>query len=125
MTDVTAAALTTCQLSTDGECVRLVYVDTDGRPGSLALSTDSVSALIMTLPALASAALKAQHRDSSLRIVYALGGFRIEAAAGCRASILTLTTPDGFEVAFSLAPDTAAALHAAIGPDTPRATALQ
>lgn len=125
MGDVTAAALTTCQVSTDGEGVRLLYVDTNGQPGSLALSTESVSALIMTLPALASAALKAQHRDSSLRIVYTLGGFRVESAAGCQSSILTLTTPDGFEVAFSLPPDTVTALHAAIAPDASRAAALQ
>ena len=79
----------------------------------------------MTLPALATAALRAQYQDSSLRLVYPLEKFRLEAVAGDPASILTLATPDGYEVCFSLRPETAAALHAATDADIDRVALLQ
>jgi hypothetical protein len=96
-----------------------------GQHGSLALTIDSISALIITLPVLANAALQAQHGDSSLRIVYTLDHFRLEVAGRSGSRILTLKTPDGFEVAFALAPQTAERLHAAIALEAPRAVALQ
>jgi hypothetical protein len=49
-----------------------------------------------------STALRAQHGDSSARAVFPLDGWRLETAAGTSDLILTLKTPDGFEVAFSL-----------------------
>jgi hypothetical protein len=125
MTDIAVAELTTCRVSRDGECIQLLFVDQEGQPGSLTLTIDGISALIMTLPALANAALRAQHGDSSRRIVYTLDKFRLEAARGCGSRILTLKTPDGFEVAFALAPETAEQLHAAIAVETPPAIALQ
>jgi hypothetical protein len=125
MADIAVAELTTCRVSRDGECIQLVFVDQQGQDGSLALKIDSISALIMTLPALANAALQAQHGDPSLQIVYTLDHFRLEVAGGSGSRILTLETPDGFEVAFALTPDTAERLHAAIALETPRAVALQ
>jgi hypothetical protein len=56
----------------------------------------------MTLPDLLSKALQAQYGDRSLRAVFPLGDWRLEAAAGSKDLILTMMTPDGFEVAFSL-----------------------
>lgn len=125
MVEITVESLTTYQVSTDGESVRLVFVDHAGEAGSLALPVECLSALLMTLPALATAALRVQHRDSSLRMVYPLGGFRLEAAAGCQSRILTLTTTDGFEVAFELRSETVEALHTAIAQDARRIGALQ
>jgi hypothetical protein len=125
MNDIAIAELTTCCVSMDGAYVQLAFVDREGRPGSLALTMENLTALIMTLPALANAALRARRGDSSLRIVYTLDEFKLEAAAGRRSSILTLKTPDGFEVAFALPPETAARLRAAIEVDTPRANVLQ
>jgi hypothetical protein len=125
MGDAKAAALTTCQVASDGDGVRLVYVDEAGRQGSLALPTECLIRLIITLPRLAAAALQNQHDDRSLRIVYPIGGFRLEAAAGSQSAILTLSTPDGFEVAFALPPATIAQLQSALDVDAPRAVRLQ
>lgn len=125
MADITVAALTSGQVSKDGTCVGLVFVDHESGTGSLALRVESLSALLMTLPALTTAAVRARHRDSSLRMVYLLGGLRLEVAAGSPSRILTLTIPDGFEVAFELRPGTVEALHAAISPDLPHDLALQ
>jgi hypothetical protein len=56
----------------------------------------------MTLPHLLSKALQARYGDRSLRAVFPLGDWRLEAAAGSKYFILTMMTPDGFEVAFSI-----------------------
>jgi len=123
--DIAAERMTTCEVSSDGSAVRLGFVDSAGRPCAIALPVECLSSLLMTLPALASAALRAQSRDASLRIVYPLGTFRLESVAGEPYSILTLGTPDGFEVSFSVHPDTAAALHAATGARGNRSPRLQ
>jgi hypothetical protein len=68
----------------------------------------------MTLPVLLSKSLKAQHGDESLRVVFPLDNWRLEAAAGTKRLILTLTTPDGFEVTFSLEAQTISELMFAI-----------
>ena len=123
--DIAAAGMTTCAVSSDGLAIRLGFVDASGQQCALALPIDCLSALLMTLPALATAALRAQYRDSSLRLVYPLEQFRLESIAGEQASILTLATPDGFEVCFRLRPETAVALHAATDADLEASALLQ
>ena len=72
--------------------------------GRIALRVPSfcVEQLLMTLPHLLSKALQARYGDRSLRAVFPLGEWRLEAASGSKYLILTMMTPDGFEVAFSL-----------------------
>jgi hypothetical protein len=68
----------------------------------------------MTLPRLLSKSLRAQRGDESLRLVFSLGHWRLETAAGTKKFIHTLTTPDGFEVGFSLEAETISDLMSAI-----------
>jgi hypothetical protein len=68
----------------------------------LRLTNTGVQQLAMTLPQLLSRALQAQHGDDSVRAVFPLSRWRLESAAGSEEFILTMMTPDGFEVAFSL-----------------------
>jgi hypothetical protein len=104
--DIGVQLLTTCEVATDGRHVRINFKDTRGRQASLTLPSDCVQQLIMTLPQLLSRALQAEALDDSVRAVFPLGGWRLERAKGSRAYILTMKTPDGFEVAFSAsAPD--------------------
>jgi hypothetical protein len=67
----------------------------------------------MRLPHLLSKALQAQYGDRYLRAVFPLGDWRLEAAAGSKDPILTMMTPDGFEVAFSLGAPAIARMMAA------------
>ena len=114
MTEIEAQTLTTCQVASDGSSVRLQFIDANGQAGALAFPVGVLSSLVMTLPALANAALQARHHDPSLRIVYPLGSFAVEAAGGRPSSILTLRTPDGFTVSFEIGPETAIPLQVAL-----------
>jgi hypothetical protein len=52
--------------------------------------------------AVLNAALRARNRDPSLRLMFPLAECDLEAAAGSPHHILSLRTPDGFEVCFSI-----------------------
>jgi hypothetical protein len=95
-------SLATCQVASDGSAISLNFEAADGRPVALSLPRGCVQQLVMTLPHLLSKALLAQHGDTSLRAVFPLSHWSLEAAAGSKDFILTMMTPDGFEVAFVL-----------------------
>ena len=100
--EIDVTSLITCQVSPGGQRIRLSFQDTGGRPATVNFTAGCVQQMVMTLPHLLSTALKAQHRDDSVRAVFPLGEWRLEAAAGSDDLILTLKTTDGFEVAFSI-----------------------
>jgi hypothetical protein len=102
MIDLNAASLITCQIAADGNSVRLVFEAADGQTASLILPIHCIQQLLMTLPHAASKAIRARHGDDTLRLVFPLGDWKLEQAAGASELILTLNTPDGFEVAFSM-----------------------
>jgi hypothetical protein len=104
LNEMQARALTTYQVAPDGYAVRLCFEDAKGQPGALTLPTSCIHQLIMTLPNLLSKAIRAQHGDETLRAVFPLGHWNLEAEAGTSNLILTMTTSDGFEVAFTLEP---------------------
>jgi hypothetical protein len=54
----------------------------------------------MTLPLMMRQALRARHQDESLRLVYPADKLSIEQSSDPRTIIVTLATPDGFEVSF-------------------------
>jgi hypothetical protein len=99
---IDVASLTNCQVAPEGHYVRLNFEDALGRPSTLRLTSSCVQQLVMTLPHLLSRALQAQHADPSVRAVFPLSEWRLEVAARSQDFILTMMTPDGFEVAFSL-----------------------
>ena len=94
--------LTTFEIAPDGASFKLHFRDHHGDAASLALPTASLQSLILTLPAILDRALKLQHRDNSLRLVYPLGKSTIEHVAGTNHYILTLATEDGFKVSFAV-----------------------
>jgi hypothetical protein len=112
--EIDVASLTTCAVSSDGSQVRLNFEDALGRPAQLKLTSTDVQKLLMTLPQLLSRALQAQHKDAAVRAVFPLRRWRIETATAAEDLILTLTTPDGFEVSFSLSKSTIAEIAAAL-----------
>jgi hypothetical protein len=83
--------------------VRLGFEDEAGRPCAVTLPIAVLSALMMKIPRMLRQALEARFADGSLRMIHELGDWRVERAVGADASILSLATPDGFEVTFAVA----------------------
>jgi hypothetical protein len=111
--EIHVAALTTCQVAADGQYVRLNFEDACGLPATLRLTSGGIQQLLMTLPRLLARALTAQHRNGSVRAVFPLSEWRLE-AAGSTGFILTMMTPDGFEVSFSLSAPAIAGIASAL-----------
>lgn len=85
----------------DGSAVKVVVDDIAGHRLGIILSIEKVTALLMTLPRMAMSAVKRVSNDPALRITYPLREFQIERSAD-NMRILTIGTPDGFTVSFSL-----------------------
>ena len=99
--EIESAQLTTCDVTRDGEAVRLKFVDTAGNAVSLKLPFAQAGALTMTLPHLLTKALRARFGNEGSRFVYPLGEWLLEGVADGRTVIVTLRTTDGFEVSFA------------------------
>ena len=98
---IDGSRLINCGVTSNGETVHLDLVDVVGKQISLCLPFHQARSLTMTLPQLLTFALKAQTGDDTARYVFTLAQWRLEAAADSRL-IITLGTPDGFEVSFCM-----------------------
>jgi hypothetical protein len=76
--------------------------DEEGKAGALMLPTACLRELMMTLPEMMRRALRLQHDDPSLRLVYPAAGWEIERSTVPGTFIVTLRTPDGFHISFAL-----------------------
>jgi hypothetical protein len=106
--------LTSWAACPDGERVQVGFEDEAGRSCAISLPVEVLSALMMTIPRMLRQALKRRFPDGSLRMIHPLGDWRVEKAAGADTSILSLATPDGFEVAFAVGADDAERLGAVL-----------
>src|SRR5262245_64171529 len=103
MTEIAGKSLTRCQVAPDGSTIRLNFETTCGKPAAVVLPSECIQQLLMTLPQVASMAIRAKHGDQTLRLVFPLNTWQLEEVAGEAGQIiLTLTPEDGFAVAFSV-----------------------
>ena len=100
--EIDSRALTTCAVAPDGKTVSLGFTDASGQPVAVRLPLEQASALAMTLPALIEQALRRQFRDDSLRFTFPLGSWAVEQSPDPGTNIVTLRTPDGFGVCFTV-----------------------
>jgi hypothetical protein len=100
--DLIGEELIAYEVAGDGSWFRMTVKCANGKSASLSLPTESLRALMMTLPRMMTQALSARYGDDSLRLVYPAEAVRIERSADPNAFIMTLATPDGFAVSFSL-----------------------
>ena len=89
-------------IASDGNWFRMSFSCVNGKRGSLSLPTECLMALIITLPRMMTQALAARFGDERLRLVYPAEEVLIEGTPDPNAFIMTLRTPDGFSVSFSL-----------------------
>jgi hypothetical protein len=99
--DLEVRRLISFETATDGTAVRLIAEDLAGRSVGIVLTIETLTALLMTLPTMASNAVKRSHNDPAMRITYPLTDFQIELSPG-NSRILTVGTSGGFNVSFSL-----------------------
>src|SRR5262245_17480287 len=100
-TDIEIHALINFETAIDGTAVRLIIEDIAGRTVGIILPVNILTALLVTLPTMASSAVTRANNDPSMRITYPPSEFQIELAPD-NFRILTIGTPDGFTVSFSL-----------------------
>jgi hypothetical protein len=100
--EISVKSLTTCEVAPDGCAISLRFEDAAGKPAAVRVSLNQVGALIMTLPGLLEAALKARYGDQSLRYAYPLASWVVEQSTDVTQRIITLETEDGFKVRFSI-----------------------
>jgi hypothetical protein len=111
---VRVTGLTTCDIAEGGMEIRLNMLDEVGRPITVSFPAHLASTLLLTLPRLLDRCLR-ELRGDGTRLVFPMGCWGLEAAVGAETFILTLTTPDGFSVAFAVPMDDARDLAEALG----------
>src|ERR1700730_5123517 len=102
MTMIRAKQLTTFSVAPDGSSVAIGVADEEGQAAALMLPAECLRALIMTLPDMMRRALRLQHGDPTLRLVYPVAGWEIERSTRPEIRIVTLRTSDGFHVSFAM-----------------------
>jgi hypothetical protein len=107
-------SLTHFDVCCSGRHVEIGFTDHSGKPALLYVPHESLSSLLMTLPAMLQEAVQRRTGDASLRTVYPLGDWQLNRDVDEKSILLTLTTPDGFSVSFAVAPRDAAALGEAL-----------
>lgn len=111
---IDARSLTKCSVMKGGDMISLGLVDDNGEPVELKMSAANACAMAMTLPRLLKDSIKEKYRDDSLRYVFPLDEWQVEAASDGSQIIVTLTTGNGFEVSFSTRPDICESLGVAL-----------
>jgi hypothetical protein len=103
MTVIRGRQLTTFDVSPDGESFAIHVTDEQARPGTLVLPAECLNALMMTLPEMVRRSLHRRFHDDTMRVVYPVGSWEVEKSPQVGTVIVTLRTPDGFQVSFGLA----------------------
>lgn len=80
---------------------------------SIEMPFSQAESLFMTIPQLLSIGLKMQTGDAQARYVFSVGAWSLESAQESH-RILSLRTPDGFEVAFAMSVETSMAIGSAL-----------
>lgn len=89
------------ETATGGDTVKLFVEDVAGRDICFVMKIETLTALLVTLPKMASKVIKRWQNDPITRVTYPLTKFRIELSDDGR-RILTLGTLQGFTISFSL-----------------------
>jgi len=111
---IEVSKLTGFELSADGQSLRINLDRPDGERAAVVLPAECLSSLLMTFPGLIEQALRRRYGDPSLRMVYPAQSWELRQAADGSALILSLATPDQFEVSFAFSFPTGRRIAAAL-----------
>ena len=99
--EVVGEGLTSWSVSDDGDRVQLGFEDGAGRLSRLDLPFEALSALLLIVPRILRAALRARGNRGA-RVVQPLDAWRLEQAASSGCLVLTLSTRAGFDIALAV-----------------------
>jgi len=102
MTVIRGKELKTFGLAPDGESFAIHVMDEQSRPAMLVLPSECLHELMMTLPEMVRRSLQLRFREQLMRVVYPVGSWDVERGQTPGSAVVTLRTPDGFEVSFGL-----------------------
>jgi hypothetical protein len=89
------------ETANDGTAVKLFAEDVAGSEMVINMKIETLTALLVTLPKMASKIIERWQSDPRTRIAYPLTDFRMELSQDGR-RILTFGTQEGFTISFSL-----------------------
>jgi hypothetical protein len=101
LSSIKAESLTYYEVAADGTHCRLCFVDRDGAEQAVEFPVACLQQLMLTIPKIACEALRGLYNDASLELVHIVDSWQVRSAPGRRV-LLTLTTPDGFSISFSI-----------------------
>jgi hypothetical protein len=99
---ICCTGLTTCGVLKGGQGITLGLLDESGAEVTLQLPFDHAQAVAMTLPGLLTRSLRSLTGDESARYVFDLNSWLVEQSKEREGLVLTLGTPDGFQVTFAV-----------------------
>ncbi len=100
----TIKTLTTWQIAKESHAIKLGFDDDEGNPISVTIPITQASALLLTLPRMIKAALRAWG-DASSRMAHPLKKWRLEYSDDPSFLILTLEALEDFDVCFKISLD--------------------
>lgn len=122
MCEIVGKRLPSWSASDDGNRVRLGFEDGAGPPSRLDLPFEALSALMLIVPRILRAALRARGNRGA-RVVQPLGAWGFEQAAGSRCLVLTLSTHADFDIALAVTVQQLSDMSEAAGrTETPKIT---
>ena len=95
--------LTTCDVASDGEAVKLNFTDAAGIPVCLQVPFDGAQSIAMTLPRLLTRALRRISGNDGARYVFPLESWSLAIVDERNCLVATFATEGGFEVSFGMA----------------------
>jgi SnoaL-like polyketide cyclase len=111
---IVSRQLTSCSVIRGGKTICFDFMGQVGESVSIEMPFDQAVSIVMTIPRLLSAALKTHTGDTQTRYVFSVANWFLESAKDQNYRILTVRTPDGFEVAFAISFETSVAMGSAL-----------
>lgn len=100
---IDVASLTNYEVAPDGSSVKLNVLDAEGKDASVIVPMDALTTLALSMPKIVFHAMRyASGGAGGPRLTHDVAHWKIERSADPSQAILTLMTPDQFEISFAV-----------------------
>ena len=113
---IDVASLTNYEVAPDGSSVKLNVLDAEGKDASVIVPMEALTTLALSMPKIVFHAMRyAAGGGENQRLTHDVAHWKIERSPEPAQAILTLMTPDQFEVSFSVKDETLAQMAELMG----------